>query len=410
MPWYLYLAWRQLFPRGTRFPPFAMLSILALAFGVALVLVVQSVMSGFGQIHREKIVATSGHLEITEFGAPFGDYQEWVERVQALPGVAAAAPYATGVVMLQHFRTPVFPIIRGVPPTGPEPIPLSNLLLVGSRDDLDDDTIFVSVSLANQLGLFLGATVDVFSPLMLEALRQDEIFLPRELRVAGIFETGWNRFDTNVVITTLRTMQELYDLGDAVHGITVTVQPGVDEFVVAQSIRAWGDPHKKVVTWKDQWADFLWVLDLEKNLILFITLFVILAISIAIGVIFYLSILRKTREIGLIAALGGDGKGILFAYGLQSLIIGLIGLPLGFVLGILVLTFRNPILFALSGVTGTRETLIKFYEFAQLPVAYTPANFITIGVFTLVLVIGAGLVPAWMAAKLNPAEAIRSDA
>ncbi|MCD8482001.1 MAG: FtsX-like permease family protein [Verrucomicrobia bacterium] len=93
----------------------------------------------------------------------------------------------------------------------------------------------------------------------------------------------------------------------------------------------------------------------------------------------------------------------------QSLIIGIIGLPLGFGLGVLVLAFRNPILFALSAVTGTRDTLIKYYEFAQLPVAYTPSNFLVIGTFTLVWVMGAGLVPAWIAARLNPAEAIRSD-
>ncbi|MCD8481999.1 MAG: hypothetical protein LR015_04560 [Verrucomicrobia bacterium] len=153
-----------------------MLSILALAFGVALVLVVQSVMSGFGQIHREKIVATSGHLEITAFGAPFSDHQIWLERLESVPGIAAAAPYATGVVMLQFARTPVFPIIRGLPPTGPEPVPLENLLIVGSRDDLDDDSLFVSVSLANQLGLFVGAVVEVLSPVALEALRQDEVF------------------------------------------------------------------------------------------------------------------------------------------------------------------------------------------------------------------------------------------
>jgi lipoprotein-releasing system permease protein len=410
MPWYLYLAWRQLFPQGRKFPPFALLSILALAFGVALVLVVQSVMSGFGQIHREKIVETSGHLDIGEWGNAFYDQDRWLDHLNAMPEVEAAAPYATGVVMLQHLRVPAFPMIRGLDPEAPEPVALSRILLRGSKDDLDDESIFLSVSLANQLGAYVGATVEVYSPLMIELLKQDEVFLPRELRVAGIFETGWNRFDTSVVITTLRTMQELYDLGDAVHGITVRLRPNADEFAVAAALRDWDGGRKRIQTWKDQWADFLWVLDLEKNLILFITLFVILAISIAIGVIFYLSIVRKTREVGLLASLGGKSNGILLAYATQSLIIGVVGLPLGFGLGVTVLSFRDPILMFLSTLTGTRETLIKFYEFAQLPVAYTANDFMIISGFTLVLVVLSGLLPAWIASRMKPADALRSDA
>ncbi|MCD8482000.1 MAG: hypothetical protein LR015_04565 [Verrucomicrobia bacterium] len=91
-------------------------------------------------------------------------------------------------------------------------------------------------------------------------------------------------------------MQDLYDLDDAVHGITVSVLDGVDEFVVAQTIRSWGDLNKRVLTWEEQWSDFFMGARPGEESNSFITLFVILAISIAIGVIFYLSICAKLAK------------------------------------------------------------------------------------------------------------------
>lgn len=409
MPFALYLAFKQLFPTGRRFPLFAGLSILGVACGVALVFVVQSVMSGFGQIHREKLVQTSGHLEVGDWGRPFVQWQTRATDLRQRPEVAAATPYASGIVMLKYGSYPTFPGIRGYDLSAPTAIPLQELLLRGRVEDLDDEAIFLSSELARTLGVALGESVEVYTPLMIDRLKQDEVLLPRELRVAGVFETGWNRFDSATAIVSLRTMQDLYGLGDAVHGITVRCREGVDEFAFATRLNTELRPWLRATTWKEQWADFLWVLDLEKTMILFITLVVIVAIATAIGIILYLIVVRKTREIGLLGALGARPGAILTVYGLQSLIVGLVGTPLGFLLGAAILSVRDPVIDFLAGITGTKETLVKFYEFAHLPVAYRWQDVAIIASVTLLLSVIAGLIPAWLAARMRPAAALRSD-
>src|SRR5581483_7514492 len=100
MPWYLYLALKQLFPSGRRFPFFTFISILGVALGVALLIVVMSVMGGFGYEIRQMIVGTEGEVQIRAQGF-IEDYPALVKKIVAVPGVAAATPTASGALMIQ---------------------------------------------------------------------------------------------------------------------------------------------------------------------------------------------------------------------------------------------------------------------------------------------------------------------
>ena len=92
--------------------------------------------------------------------------------------------------------------------------------LIGDLDELDDDSVILSSQLALSVGARMGSVVEVYSPLLLEKMKNDEVMLPRELEVVGIFEVGHQQLDSSVVLVTLRTMQDLYGLGSSVHGIT----------------------------------------------------------------------------------------------------------------------------------------------------------------------------------------------
>lgn len=409
MPWYLYLALRQLFPVGRWFgSSFFILSVIGVALGVAVLVVVQSVMGGFGEVHRERIVDTTGHLEISANGRPFARYDFMLQRLRADPQVVAAMPFAQGFVMARSGRTPLFPQVYGIDLSDRPVFAIEDFLISGSLDDLYDETVLISSNLASRLGVWVGSKIEVFSPTLIDNLDGDELILPSSFEVAGIYEIEWNQEFTPGMVFSLRTMQDLYDLDSNIHGIAVRLVNGVDEYAFADALRA-EYPVWSIVTWRERWADFLWVLDLEKTMMLFINLFIVAVAVFAIAVAQLLMVVRKTREIGLLNVMGARRFEIPLIYCIQGFFIGLLGLGLGVSLALSLLSVRGPIIRFLAEVSGTQDALTRFYYFSNLPVSYQTGDFVIISIAAVSLSTFASLIPALRAARMQPATSIRIE-
>ncbi|RME72785.1 MAG: ABC transporter permease [Verrucomicrobia bacterium] len=409
MPWPLQIAFRQLFPAGKRLPFFTFVAVVGVMLGVAVLIVVLSVMNGFGNQIRRMVVDTQGHVRVDTGGIIY-HYNELREKVLAIEGVKAVAPFAQGMVMIQHANRPGFPVIQGIDPRHEaEVVPMERFLKSGALEDLDDDSILLSSGLAADLGARVGSEVEVYSPLVLEKLKRDEIFLPQRMRVVGIFETGWNQIDTNSAICTLRTMQDLYALGKGVHALKVRLQDGVDiDEAVARIQQQLGFPYR-ATSWLDSNRDFLFVLQLEKNMLMFLLLFIILVASFSITNSLLTTVVRKTREIGLFAALGARTGQVALCFCAQGLFIGVLGTLFGFALAALALHFRNDVIHAFARLTHSEAALLRFYQFANLPAEYSAHDLTVIAVATVIISTLAGVLPAWRAARMRPSEALRSE-
>ncbi len=409
MSWPLYLALKQLFPTGKRFPFFTLISVLGVGLGVMLLIVSISVMGGFGREIREMIVGTQGEVQVRAAGnmsAP----EAVVREVLAVEGVVAAAPFAEGVVMLKRDRHPSFPVIQGVDlDLGEAVAPLRRYIKAGAFDALDDDRVILSSQLAVSLGARVGDRVQVYSPLLLEKLQADAVLMPRELEVCGIFEIGHQQLDSSVVIATLRTMQELYGLGDTVHGVNVKLEPGADPDRVARAINQRLGRAGEARSWMDVNQEFLFVLQLEKNMIFFLLLFIIVVAAFSVASSLLIAVVRKTREIGLLGALGATPRQVAACFCWQGVIIGVTGTALGLVLGFTVVHFRNDLVAGFTRLTGSEEALARFYQFSQLPAHLSGGDLALIVSCALVVSSLAGLLPAWRAARLKPVEALRSE-
>ncbi|MBW8780569.1 MAG: ABC transporter permease [Verrucomicrobia bacterium] len=411
MPWYLYLALKQLFPTGKRFPFFTAISVLGVALGVALLVVSISVMGGFGREIRRMIVDTQGDVQIRA-GGLINDPKALMRIVAKVPGVVGVTPFAEGVGMLEYDRKPVFPIIQGVDLTHVnDVIPLSRYIRVGSLDDLDDDTVILSSQLAYSIGAQIGGKVQISSPLLIEKLKSDEVFLPRELTVVGIFEIGHQQLDSNTVIVTLRRMQDLYGLGGAVHGLDVKITPGLDADEAARRINAVLPPAAGVEarSWIELNQQFLFVLQLEKNLIFILLIFIVVVAAFSVTSSLLISVVRKTREIGLLGALGGGSREVALCFCLQGLFIGVSGTLSGLALGFGFLACRNDVLRLFTWLTDSQEALERYYQFSRVPAYLAPGDLTMIIVCTIVISTLAGILPAWRAARLKPVEALRSE-
>ncbi len=408
MPWYFYLALKQLFPTG-RFSFFTAISILGVALGVMLLVLSTSVMGGFGHQIRKMIVETQGDVQVRASGL-IDHPEELQDRLKKVPGVVATTPFAEGVVLLQHQGRPAYPAIQGVDVLRVNGVvPLAKYVSLGSLDALDDDSIILSVQMAVGLGARMGDTVEVYSPLILEKLSSDEMLAPRQLRVAGIFEIGHQQLDSTVVLVTLRLMQDLYGLGTAVHGINVKLAPGQDADEAAARINQTLRGDVRARSWAELNQDFLFVLQLEKNMIFFLLTFIIVVAAFSVTSSLLISVVRKTREIGLLGALGGKPGQVAACFCFQGLLIGFAGTLAGLGLGFGALYFRNNIVAGFTKLTSSEQVLTRFYQFRELPAYSETRDIVAIVVCSVVISTIAGLLPAWRAAKLKPVEALRNE-
>jgi lipoprotein-releasing system permease protein len=410
MPWPVYLALKQLFPTG-RVSFFTILSVVGVMLGVTLLIVSRSIMGGFGHQVRQMIIDTQGEVQIVA-RQPMGDAAQAAteKALREIPAVAAFAPRAAGVVMLQFENRPAFPLIQGFEfERMKQVIPLERYLVAGTLGDVDDDSVILSSILARSLGANVGDVVSVFSPLMLERMKHEEVLLPREVRVAAIFQIGHQQLDSSTVLCSLRLMQDLYGLGSSVHGYNVRLQAGASEYSAVSALNRILPPDVQAMTWFQSNADFQAILSFEKNMFTFVVSFIVLVAAFAITMSLLSTVVRKTREIGLLVAMGGREHGVVAMFCLQGLLVGVFGSLLGAGLAAVVLAQRDGIVRVLSRLTMGKEDFQQFYLFSHLPAHTSAAEVVVILLCAIAAATIAGLIPAWRASRLKPVDALRSE-
>jgi lipoprotein-releasing system permease protein len=165
----------------------------------------------------------------------------------------------------------------------------------------------------------------------------------------------------------------------------------------------------RAFSWEDSFSDFLWVLNLERNMIFFLLLFIVIVAAFSVMSSLLISVVRKTREIGLLGALGARPLQVAACFCAQGFMIGVLGTGAGLAVGFTALRFRNDVVLWITRVTQRQEVMRRFYQFSELPSHISGSIVALIVVMTIVISTLAGLLPAWKAARLKPVEALRSE-
>ena len=410
MPWPLYLALKQLFPSG-RISLFTIIATTGIMLGVTIMLMVTSIMGGFGYQIGRMIVDTQGDIQVTASTPIDGSKAAEIEKVLAsIPEVLASAPYAAGKVMIEYHKHADIPNIQGFSVEQMKKVlPLEKYIIAGSLEDLDDDSVILSSILARSIGADVGSMISVYSPLMMERITRNEILYPREVRVAGIFQIGHQQLDSSTVLCSLRLMQDLYGLPPQFHGYNVRLKAGADVDVVAAKLEQTLPLGTRASTWRETNAEFQSIVTFEANMIFFLMTFIILVAAFSITSSLLMSVIRKTREIGLLGAMGGQARDVALCFCAQGLLLGTAGTALGLALGFTMLRFRDNIVHFIARLSVGEQTFVKFYQFSSLPEHTVAKNVVTIVIFSIVASTLAGLIPAWRAARLKPVEALRNE-
>ncbi len=421
----LFLALRYLKPKRTFLSIITLISILGVTLGVMVLILVISVMTGFERELERKVVGFDAHVVVTSSTA-IEDWAAVSRRAEALPEVVAVAPYVQGPVLVEFNHRRVAPKIRAIDPELEEKVTSIKDFIVDGTYDLDGDKTVIGSELARILGVQVGDRVTLFAPgnitRMLEELDRlekdgdktsasalKEMIVPTDLEVTGIFESGRYLYDSDYLLVPLHVGQEVYDLGGAVHGLAVRT---TDRYLASETkdkMNEFLDPPAVALTWIDLNKQLFDAIRMERNVMFFLLLFIILVAAFGIMNTLITVTVQKTREIGIMKALGAQTIQIISVFLAQGVVIGVFGTLTGLLAGITVVQYRNQVSQWLATTLGIEVFPRSVYQFSEIPAEIVPSDVLIICVSAFLICSLAALIPAWFAARLDPVKALRYE-
>jgi lipoprotein-releasing system permease protein len=420
LPFELSLALRYLRPKRTYVSIITLISIIGVILGVAVLIIVISVMSGFDRQLRERILGFSAHLKVYQAGHPMKNYTEAMKQIAKNPKVKGVAPFIIGPVLVETqpgIGEPqvMAPWMRGIDPALEKSVSNLPQSIVNGAFDVSGRGLLVGSELARSMDLEIGDTLAIYSPRNLQRMRssqkekKEEVYLPDDYVIRGIFDVGYYEYNASLIVCSLENAADLYDLDDCVHGLLVTLTDPFQADEVRRELKPIIGPQYTIRTWAEENANILNALLVEKNVMFYILFFIMVVAAFGITSALITFVVQKTREIGMLMALGATSGQIMWLFLSQSIVVGIVGVCGGLGLGMLAISYRNEFLDFMNRMTGFELFPAAIYNFDRLPALIVPGDIAIICGGSLVICILAGLLPAWNAGRLKPVDALRHE-
>ncbi len=388
-------------------------SMLGIALGVAALIVVLSVMNGFQQELRTRILGVASHLQITGSNNVLQDWRSVARFVQGSPQVKAAAPYIMAQGMLSFDQAVQGAVIRGVLPNEEDRVAdIGSKMKIGRLDNLKAGEFGVALGaeLAQNLGVGMGDKVVLMAP---QGQFTPTGIVPRlkQFRVVGIFQVGMYEYDASLALIHMADAAKLYRMGDKVSGVRLKLEnlddaPRISR-ELARQLSSQGDYY--VSDWSEQHANFFRAVQMEKR-VMFVILTLIVAVA-AFNIVstLVMAVTDKRADIAILRTLGASPNSIMKIFIVQGALIGVIGTFLGAAGGVLLALNIQTVVPFLENLLGMHFLAKDVYYISELPSHLLWGDVMTITGVSLVLSLLATLYPSRRAATINPAEALRYE-
>jgi lipoprotein-releasing system permease protein len=420
LPFELLLALRYLRPKRTFVSVITLISVLGVTLGVAVLIIVISVMTGFDRQLREKILGFNTHLKVFEQNHTLSNYGRVADLISRQPEVRAAAPFVMAQVLVEtapkNGQSQVAaPWVRGIDALVESNVTVLPSSIVAGHFDVSDRGVLVGTEFARNLNVSVGDLLTIYSPEELKAMRaarnKDEAsaLLPDEYEVRGIFDVGYYEYNASVIVTSLRDAQDLYVLGNSVHGLLVMLHDPYRAPRAQLELEHLLGPEYRVTTWMEENSNILNALVVEKNVMFYLLFFIMIVAALCILSALITFVVQKTREIGMLKALGATDRQVSFIFLCQGAFVGAFGVIAGYGLGMLALAYRNEFLHFMNRTCGFELFPAEIYNFTELPALIVPGDILLICGSALVVCTLGGVIPAWFAGRLQPVEALRYE-
>lgn len=389
----------------------SMISMAGIAIGVAVLIVVLSVMNGFERELRGRILSMTAHATITPFSAGLRDWHALADVARKHPEVAAVAPYIEGQAMLVAGKVTSGIQAYGVLPTEERNVSeLHRQFIAGRLEDLLPGRygIALGAELAKALNVQVGDRVVMIVP---QATITVTGVMPRMRRftVAGIFSAGMYEYDRNFAYLNLDDAARLYRMPDEVSGIRLHLQDMFAAPSVVRDIAVELGGGFYVNDWTHQKANFFRSIAITKRMLFFILLLVIAVAAFNIVSTLVMAVKDKRADIAILRTLGATPRSILKVFVTQGTGIGVLGTLAGIAFGVLLAVNLESLIHLIERVVGTQFLDAKVYFMRDLPAAVEWRDVAKIGGTAFGLCCLSTLYPAWRAARTQPAEALRHD-
>ena len=389
----------------------ASVSVLGLALGVAVLIVVLSVMNGFERELRTRILSVTSHATLMGLGGPLPDWRAAQRLAQSNAEVIAAVPYIEVQAMLVNGARSAPTQLRGVLPAQEQrAVSLAQHITGGSVNALTPGSFRVVLgdALAEALGVKVGGDVILIAP---QGSVTPAGFTPtmRRFRVSGLFHSGMYEFDSALALASMQDTARVYRLGDQVTGLRLALRDPIAAPRVVRDLALQLGGGFYVSDWTRNHANFFRSIQITKSMMFMILILVVAVAAFNIVATLVMVVKEKRPAIAILRTLGALPRNILAIFTVQGALIGLTGTVGGALLGWFFAAHVAGFVAGVERLSGRQFLDARIYLMSELPAYVEWHDVLQVCAVAFALCALATLYPAWRAALTQPAEALRHE-
>jgi len=386
-------------------------SVLGIVLGVTALIVVISVMNGFQDELRKRILGMTAHASVTQYGEQLLDWQTVADKVRDETRVLASAPYIEAESMLSAQPAVSGAIVRGVRPELEDQVTdIRQHVVQGSFDALEPGSfgIVLGRELADSLGVGVGDSLMLITS-NVAVTPVGALLRERKFTVVGIFQVGMFEYDRGTAFIELSDAQRLFRMGEAVTGLRLKLDDMFAAPWIARDLAIRVGPDYWVSDWTRRHANFFRAVQTERTV-----MFVILSLIVAVAAFNIVSTLvmvvtDKQADIAILRTLGASPMSIMGVFIVQGTLIGVVGTIFGTFFGVLLALNVETIVPWIEGMLGQQFMPADVYYISELPSRLEWLDVAKIAGMSFSLSLLATFYPAWRASRTQPAEALRYE-
>lgn len=412
--WFVSLRYLRAKRKQTFISVISFISIAGVTLGVAALILVLAVMTGFTDGVRQQILGSVPHVLIQKFGEPLDNYTELVTRSAQIDHVVSVVPFVSKEAMLLSGENVSAVSVKGV--TDRHKIFSRSIRTLNGQsleelflsEDSELPAIAIGVDTATTLGVTIGDSINVIPPIF-NITPFGMMPKMRPFKIVGIFAQQSALVDSFYAYIPLAVAQDFFNQKGSISGIELEVERFDQAPQVAEQLKTEFDFPYVIRSWQTLYGSFLSALKLEK-LGLFIVLgIIVLVAAFNIATTLIMVVMEKSRDIAILRSMGANALSIMKIFVLEGLVIGTVGTGLGTGLGVLLASYADSVIKFLERTFGIRIFDQKVYGMEHFPSDIVASDVLAVVLMSMSISLLATIYPAWRASRMDPAEALRYE-